>query len=67
MQQDKAGWNTKQTVASKIVKQLQGKSEEEQKQFILKLLDHIDDTFLMALEFAYDITPEPEHKTDSQE
>lgn len=55
--QQKADWNLKQSLASKIVEQLAVSTPEEQKAFILKLLEQVDETFLIALEFAYSMAP----------
>ncbi len=53
----KPAWNTKQTVAANIVDQLTGSTVEEQTSLILKLLDQVSPEFLLALEFAYAMTP----------
>lgn len=58
--QDKPSWNAKKTISSRILAQLKGMTEDEQRTFLVKLLDYIDPTLLVALEFAYSITPEPE-------
>lgn len=54
---DKADWNLKQKVADNIVAQLQASTEEEQKALILKLLEQVSEPFLLALDFAYEMTP----------
>ncbi len=64
--QDKPSWNAKQTVSSRIMAQLKGMTEDEQRAFLVKLLDHLDPTFLVALEFAYGIMPEPTDKKETK-
>ena len=51
-------WNTKQTVSIKITAQLRDMTDEQRRQFILKLLDHLDPVFIAALDFAYVLAPE---------
>lgn len=62
---DKPDWNMKQTVALKIVAQLKPMTEDEKRKFIVKLLDHFDPMFVLALNFSYEMTPgtEPASKT----
>lgn len=55
---DKNDWNMKQTVSIKITAQLRDMTDEQRRQFILKLLDHLDPMFVAALDFAYEMTPE---------
>lgn len=62
----RADWNVKQNVSAKIVKQLSTMNEEEQKAWILKLLEHVEETFIVALDLAYEITPEPEKKQNKE-
>lgn len=47
----------KQIVARRIVEQLAESTREDQENLILKLLDQVNSEFLIALDFAYEMTP----------
>lgn len=61
-------YNTKQIVASTLVRQLIVCDEQEAKNLLLKLLDHVESDFIYALEIAYQFSPElSEIPTDMRE
>lgn len=50
-------WNMRQTVSIKIVAQLKEMTEDEQRKFLVKLLEHMEAPFIIALNFAYELSP----------
>lgn len=48
---------TKLKVTEQIVAQLQESTPDEQRALILTLLDHMSPEYIIALDFAYDMTP----------
>lgn len=62
----KVDWNMKQSVSVKILAQLRGMTEEQQRTLLLKLLDHLDPMFVVALDFAYNVTPEQKTEPGSE-
>lgn len=55
----KIDWDTKWAVSKKIVAQMTPMTEDEQRAFIVKLLEQCDPVFVQALQLAYNIVPEP--------
>lgn len=59
-------WTTRQEVSLKIVAQLKPMSQEQQKAFISKLLEHLDPLYVQALAFAYEMAPAVEDKKEGE-
>lgn len=53
---------TRRAVSVKIVARLREMTEEEQRAFLVRLLDFLDPTFVVALNFAYEVTPNERSK-----
>lgn len=60
-------WNLKQSVANKIIAQLETATAQERRALIVKLLEQVRPEFLIALDFAYEMAPAPTSAAKARE